>query len=233
MTTRARAGGKALQLGYQTPPPNVSRNGALPSSPGTPRPEFRAVPVSAVGVSPTHKRLRAVTVRERFLGFLATPMSCQALFNPPQTRTAHAASPSDFICGHHLSPPKIHAIMGTTMHRRPTGQIVGALAVLLVLAHLQCFAACMVMPCDSLPEVVKLPPCHRHQPDSGTHDRTHCPRQTWVTSPNTAPNLIGAALQPSHVVLQPPIVMVPEDPTTRSDALPLDHSPPGSPVLRI
>jgi hypothetical protein len=128
---------------------------------------------------------------------------------------------------------KIRAIMVATMFRRPAAKILGAFAVLLVLSNLQCFAACLVTPCDSAPQVVKLPPCHRQQPPSSSHDRSRCPRQAWVSSEKATPILIGAALQPSYVARPAPLTPVAEFQAIPCSAPPLDHSPPGSPILRI
>src|SRR5271154_4614092 len=87
-----------------------------------------------------------------------------------------------------LASPSINldqAIMKASMCRRTRARILGALAVLLVLANLECFAACLVSPCDAAPQVVKLPLCHHHAPTSGSRDLPRCPRQTWVNPHKT------------------------------------------------
>ncbi len=117
--------------------------------------------------------------------------------------------------------------------RRSRAQIVGALAVLLVLSNLECIAACLVSPCGTVVQVANLPPCHRQQPASGSQDRSHCPRQTWLSAEKTAPSLVSGALQPCGFALPAPIAGATYGRAVPSGRLPLDHSPPGSPILRI
>lgn len=119
------------------------------------------------------------------------------------------------------------------MRLRPTMQIIGAFTVLLVLSNLQCLAACLATPCDTMPQAVKLPPCHRQRPASGSHDQSHCPRQTWVKADQSAPSLLDPALKPSHCAPPTKIAAAFDDRGIRPTALPLDHSPPGSLILRI
>ena len=82
-----------------------------------------------------------------------------------------------------------------------SGRFTIAIASLLFLSHLQCMFQCAAEGCPSAPtsNTQNVPPCHRHQSESGTQKSAPCERQIVASAailPN-APQLGGIAASPA------------------------------------
>ena len=64
------------------------------------------------------------------------------------------------------------------------GRLTIAIALLLLLSQLQCLAVCVAEGCPSFgtSQTQNVPPCHRHQSGSGTHQSAPCERQVVASA---------------------------------------------------
>jgi len=86
-----------------------------------------------------------------------------------------------------------------------SGRFTIAIASLLFLSQLQCVVLCAAEGCPSATSsnTQNVPPCHRHQSDSGTHKSAPCGQQVVASSAilPDAPQVYGATASPAILSL--------------------------------